>query len=141
MKALTLNKSTWLLVAIFALLVCLAYPQISLAEDTKVECTAPMVVVWATGGGVTPRPQVTIFCTGGSSVPGIVGFAYPLAPPPNFNFNANFANSIPTVVGLFVREFGSGATITLYSDLSITSGNNWGCGASNCRILDQVIGY
>ena len=35
----------------------------------------------------------------------------------------------------------SGASITLYSDLSNTSGNNWGCGSANCRILDQVWGY
>ena len=140
MKALTLYRSSWLLAAIFASLACLAYPQKSLAADTQVTCTAPIVLVWATGGGSTPRPQVTIDCTGGSSA-GFEFFAYPLAPAPGLSVNANFANSIPTLVGFYLLEHGPGASITLASDLSNTSGNNWGCGASNCRILDQVWGY
>ena len=142
MKALTLykSKSSWLLAAMFVALACLAYPQKSLAADTEVTCHAPVVVVWATGGGPFPRPQVTIDCTGGSSA-GIQFFAYPLAAAPGLSFNANFANSIPVLVGNLVLVHGPGTDITLTSDLSNTSGNNWGCGSANCRILDQVFGY
>jgi hypothetical protein len=70
MKASTLNKSSWLLAALFAAFACLAYPQKSLAADTEVTCTAPVVIAWATGAGLTPKPNVIIDCTGGTSVPG-----------------------------------------------------------------------
>jgi hypothetical protein len=134
MKALMLIKSSWLLAAIFASLACLAYPQKSLAADTRVTCTAPVVIAWATGAGPTPKPNVIINCTGGSSA-GFQFFAY------RYDVNPNFANSIPALVGFYVLEHGAGASITLLSDLSNTSGNNWGCGGANCRILDQVWGY
>ena len=134
MKALTLNKSSWLLAALFAAFACLAYPQESLAADTEVTCTAPVVIAWATGAGVTPAAQVTIYCTGGSSV-GIPFFAY------RIKNNPTVANQIATLVGFYVLEHGPGASITISSDLSNTTGNNWGCGASNCRIIDQVWGY
>jgi hypothetical protein len=134
MKASTLNESSWLLAALFAAFACLAYPQKSLAADTEVTCTAPVVLVWATGGGVTPAAQVTIDCTGGSSV-GIRFFAY------RIKDNPTVANQIATLVGFYVLENGRGSSITIFSDLSNLSGNNWGCGASNCRIIDQVYGY
>jgi hypothetical protein len=134
MKASTLNKSSWLLAVIFASLACLAYPQKSLAADTAVTCTAPVVIEWATGAGPTPKPNVVIDCTGGSSA-GFQFFAY------RYDVNPNFANSIPALVGFYVLEHGPGASITLSSNLSDTSGNNWGCGGANCRILNQVWGY
>ena len=90
--------------------------------------------MWATGGGVTPAAQVTIDCTGGSSV-GIRFFAY------RIKDNPTVANQIATLVGFYVLENGRGSSITIFSDLSNLSGNNWGCGASNCRIIDQVYGY
>jgi len=134
MKASMLSKSSWLLAAIFASLACFAYPQKSLAADTRVTCTAPVVIAWATGAGSTPKPNVVIDCTGGSSA-GFQFFAF------RYDVNPNFANSIPALVGFYVLEHGAGASITLLSDLSNTSGNNWGCGSGNCRILDQVWGY
>jgi len=140
MKALTLKKSPCLLAAMFASLACLAYPQKSLAADSQVTCHAPVVITWATGAGPTPRPNVVIDCTGGSSA-GFEFYAYPLAPAPGLSFNANFANSIPTLVGNLVLLNGPATDITLDSDLSNTSGNSWGCGSANCRILDQVHGY
>ena len=140
MKASTLYKSSWLLAALFAALAFLANPQKSLAADTQVTCHSPVVIVWATGGGPTPRPNVIIDCTGGSSA-GFQFYAYPLAPAPALNFNANFANAIPTLVGNWVLRNGAGSSITLLSDLNNTTGENWGCGSANCRILDQVFGY
>lgn len=134
MKASTLNKSSWLLAAIFASLACLGYPQKSLAADTQVTCNAPVVIAWATGGGPTPKPNVVIDCTGGSSA-GFEFFAY------RYDVNPNFANSIPSLVGFYVLENGRGASITLYSNLQNLTGSEWGCGNANCRILDQVHGY
>jgi hypothetical protein len=134
MKALALKNSSWLLAAVFASLATLALPQSSVAQDTKVTCTAPQVVVWYTGVGTTKNPQVTIDCTGGSSA----GFQY-------YAFlikdNVTLANMIPVLVGNAVLVGGTGTTITIYSDLSDTAGAAWGCGASNCRIIDQVYGY
>jgi len=134
MKASRLNKSSWMLAAIFACLASLAFPQKSLAADTAVTCYAPVVAVWATGGGPTPAANVFIDCTGGSSV-GFEFFAY------RIGANPTVATMIPTLVGSWVQQHGPSAPITLYSDLSNTSGNNWGCGSSNCRILDILRGY
>ena len=133
MKALTLNKSSWLLAPIFASLACLAYPQKSLAADTQVTCKSP--VAWVSAGRDGTAPMEIVYCSGGSSAPGAVYFAYRISD------NPDFANVIPTVVGDWVKVHGPGASITLFSDLNDLSGAGWGCGASNCRILDQLLGY
>lgn len=132
MKALTLNKSSWLLAAIFASLACLASPQKSLAADTAVVCNQP--VVWLSAGRSGTAPMEIVWCSGGSSVSGINFFAYRISD------NPNFANAIPGIVGDWVRQYGPGAAITLYSNLSDLSGSGWGCGTNNCRILDQLVG-
>jgi hypothetical protein len=133
MKTLMLTKSFGLL-AIVASLACLAMPQNSFAEDTKVTCTAPTVSVWASGEGTAPSAQVTIECTGGSSA----GFPYYAF---EIKANPNVANMIPGLVATAVQENGEGTSITIYSNLSDLSGSAWGCGNSNCRIIDQVYGY
>jgi len=135
MKALTLKNSPLLLAAILACLAALALPQSSFAEDTKVTCAAPQVSVWYTGVGSTVNPQVTIDCTGGSSEAGIEFYAFLIKD------NVTLANMIPVLVGNAVLVGGTGTTITIYSDLSDLAGSAWGCGNSNCRILDQVYGY
>ncbi len=134
MKALTLKNSPLFLAAIFAGLAALATPQRSFAEDTKVTCTAPQVVVWYTGVGSTANPQVTIDCTGGSSA-GFQYYAFLIKESPTL------ASMIPLLVGNAVLVHGTATTITIYSDLSDTAGAAWGCGASNCRIIDEVFGY
>ena len=135
MKTLTLTKSFWLL-AIMASLAFLALPQNSFAAaDTQVLCNTPQVDLWYTGGGSSPNPQVTIDCTGGSSAPGIEFFAFLIKD------NVTMASMIPVLVGNAVLVGGPGTSITIYSNLSNTSGDAWGCGAGNCRILDQVYGY
>jgi hypothetical protein len=131
MKALTLKNSPLLLTAIFACLVALTVPQRSFAEDTKVTCTAPQVLAWYTGFGATPNPQVTIDCTGGSSA-GFHYYAFLIKDSPTL------ASMIPVLVGNAVLVRGTTTSITIYSDLSDISGNAWGCGSSNCRIIDQV---
>jgi hypothetical protein len=133
MKTLTLNKSSWLLAAIFVSLACLAYPQKSLAVDSKVTCNTP--VAWLTAGRAGTAPMEIVYCRGGSSVPGIVFFAFRISD------NPNVANAIPTVIGSWVQVHGPVTSMTLYSDLTDISGVAWGCGAANCRILDQLLGY
>ena len=134
MKASTLNKSSWLLAAIFAALACLANPQKSLAADTKVTCNSP--VTWLTAGRLPgEKPMEIVYCSGGSDAGGIVFFASLISA------NPNVANAIPTLVGLYVLENGPNAPITIYSDLQDLSGVGFGCGAANCRILDQLIGF
>jgi hypothetical protein len=134
MKILTFKYSSMLLAAVFACLAAVAMPQKSFAADTQVTCTAPQVSVWYTGAGTTVNPQVTIYCTGGSSA-GFEAYAFLIKD------NPTLAAMIPTLVGNAVLVGGTNTTITLYSDLSNLSGTNWGCGNANCRILDVVAGY
>jgi hypothetical protein len=135
METLALSKSSWLLAAIFAIVASLASPQKSHAATyTEVTCNSPVVVAWATGAGSTPKPQVTIDCTGGSSA-GFEFFAF------RYDINPNFANSIPTLVANWVLMNGTSSNIILYSNLEDVSGNAWGCGSANCRIINQVRGY
>jgi len=134
MKTLTLTKSFWLL-AIMASLAFLALPQNSFAAaDTQVLCNTPQVDLWYTGGGSSPNPQVTIDCTGGSSV-GIEFFAFLIKD------NPTLASMIPNEIGFAVLANGTSSSVTIYSDLSNLSGSAWGCGNANCRILDQLQAY
>jgi len=133
MKSLSLKNSSWLLAAVFASLAWLGLPQKSFAADTQVTCFSPQVQLSAGRDGTKPR--VTIYCSGGSSEGGIVFFASEISA------NSNVADSIPTLVANFVLINGTGAPITLWSNLSDLTGPAIGCGASNCRILDQVLGY
>ena len=133
MKTLSLTKSLWMF-AIVASLACLALCQNSFASDTQVTCTAPQVFLWYTGVGKTANPQVTIDCTGGSSA----GYEYYAFLIKN---NTTLASAIPVLVGNAVLLNGTTSSITIYSDLSDLSGSGWGCGNSNCRIIDIVVGY
>jgi hypothetical protein len=133
MKALALKNSSLLFAAVLASLVGLALPQKSFATDTLVTCNSPQVQLSAGKDGTKPR--VTIYCSGGSSEGGIVYFASEISA------NSNVADLIPTLVANFVLINGTSAPITLWSNLSDTSGAAWGCGGSNCRILDQMLGY
>ncbi len=103
------------------------------ATETTVSCKAPAVQV-ATGADSTSA-RVTVQCTGGSSAGNITFFAWQI------KANATAALMIERAVAGFVLEDGTGATITIISDLSNTSGNAWGCGSANCRIISYVDGY
>ena len=133
MKVLALKNCYWLLATVFAFLVCLVGPQKSFATDTAVTCNAPQVQLSAGRDGTKPR--VTIVCSAGSSEGSIIYFAAEISA------NATVAAAIPGMVQGWVLVHGSSSTITLYSNLSDTSGVAWGCGAANCRILDQFLAY
>jgi hypothetical protein len=133
MKLLALKKSYWVLAAMFVSLVSLLGPQKSFAADTEVTCKTPQVQLAAGRDGTKPR--VTIYCAGGSSVSPINYFAAEISA------NATVAAAIPALVGDWVMVNGRASSITIYSELSDTSGVDWGCGESNCRIIDYVVGY
>ena len=133
MKLLALKQSYWVLAAMFVSLVSLVGPQKSFAADTEVTCNAPQVQLAAGRDGTKPR--VTIYCAGGSSVSGIDYFAAEISASPVV------AAAITPLVGDWVLVHGPTSSITIYSNLSDTSGVAWGCGASNCRIIDYLLGY
>ena len=133
MKLLALKKSYWVLAAMFVSLGPLVGPQKSFAADTAVTCNTPQVQLAA--GRDATKPRITVFCAGGSSVSGIDFFAAEISA------NPTVAAAIPTLVGDWVKVHGAATSITIFSDLSDTSGAGWGCGASNCRIIDYLLGY
>lgn len=133
MKLLALKKSYWVLAAMFVSLVSLVGPQKSFAADTAVTCNAPVVQIAAGRDGTKPR--MTVYCSGGSSEGSIVYFASEISA------NVTVAAAIPTLVQGWVLANGTSSAITIYSNLSDTSGAAWGCGASNCRIIDYLLGY
>jgi hypothetical protein len=136
LRRLKMNTSKRILYAFaFTIWVLCACAQNSFAQETQVTCHAPRIVL--SGGGDGSVPRVTVFCSGGVSAGngenGIVYYAYP------YSSNPYFAQSIVDVVGTYVREFGSNASITIFSNFSV-SGVSIGCGFANCRLLDQVFG-
>jgi hypothetical protein len=126
-------KSVSMLLASLMLLPVTAASAFTL--ETAVTCKEP--IVWIQTGLDGSTPRVTIQCLGGSSVPGIVYFAWPM----RTATDETLALLIERTVAGLVLEHGINATLTLYSELSNTSGNAWGCGSANCRILGQLIGY
>jgi len=133
MKLLALKKSYWVLAAMFVSLVSLVGPQKSFAADTQVTCNAPQVQLAAGRDGTKAR--ITVYCSGGSSVSGIDYFASEIST------NPTVAAAITGLVGNWVTVHGPSSSITIYSNLSDTSGVAWGCGEANCRILDYLLGY
>ncbi|MFZ0478092.1 MAG: hypothetical protein WAL71_02995 [Terriglobales bacterium] len=133
MKVLALKNCYWLFATVFASLVFMVGPQKSFASDTEVTCNAPQVQLSAGKDGTKPR--VTIVCSGGSSEGAIIYFAAEISA------NATVAAAIPGMVQGWVLVNGPSSAIKIYSNLSDTSGVAWGCGAANCRILDQLLAY
>ena len=133
MKVLALKNSYWILASVFAFLVCVVGPQKSFAADTSVTCNSPVVQLAAGRDG--SKPRVTVYCSGGSSEGSIVFFASEISA------NTTVAAAIPILVQGWVLENGSSASITILSNLGDTSGDTWGCGAGNCRIIDYLYGY
>jgi hypothetical protein len=103
----------------------------AMAADTVVTCNAPVgYVITGVEGGA--EPNYTIVCTGGSSAGGITNFSYKI------KTNTNVAQMLARSAGDHAISTGGGP-LTIYSDLSDTSGSAWGCGTSNCRIIDQLV--
>jgi hypothetical protein len=102
------------------------------AADTEVTCYAPTATV--NTGQDSTAPRFTITCTGGSTAGQITYFAYEISK------NKTVAEMLEPIVGDLLLVNGD-SSITISSNLNDTSGDGWGCGASNCRIIDYVTGY
>jgi hypothetical protein len=109
-------------------LVMLFAPASFAADLTTVTCKAPVSEV-ATGQDIgSLAPRFTILCTGGSSAGNITYFA--------FRISDN-----PTVAQLLEGQLSPDMkSIRILSDLTDTSGNSWGCGGANCRIIAYMYG-
>ena len=102
------------------------------AADTEVTCYAPQIEVNTGQDGTQPR--MTLHCTGGSSVTGIDYFAFEISVSPSL------AQMIQQTYQGFL-ETHKKSPVLVSSNLSDTSGNGWGCGVGNCRIIDFAIGH
>ena len=121
-----------LLGAISVALLATFFAPASFAAQTTVLCVSPQVQV-TTGLDGTP-PRVTINCTGGSSAAGIPFFAL------RFSDNPTVASVLPTAIGAYLQIYGATAKLQILTDLSDTSGDAWGCSATNCRRIYTVQG-
>jgi hypothetical protein len=98
------------------------------ADLTKVTCMGPRSEV-ATGQDIGAlAARLTIVCTGGSSAAHIRYFAFRISD------NPGVARLLATQAGHDVKS------ITILSDLADISGNSWGCGGANCRIIAYMYG-
>jgi hypothetical protein len=106
----------------------------SLAADTAVNCTAPVVQLNMGTNGVG-GPRVTIFCSGGVfPVTPIVYYAY--AYNTNSKYSAALGRSVAEAVGFNQVAIGPGATIVIYSNFDAPLPD--GCGNANCRSFDTI---
>jgi hypothetical protein len=105
------------------------------AADTTVICKGPVATVNTGKGDGTP-PRFTIHCSGGSSAGSITFFAYEIA------VNPTVALLLSQAFETYITRYSSanpGVAVPIASNLSDTSGDAWGCGAGNCRIIDYLV--
>jgi hypothetical protein len=105
------------------------------ASETQIACLEPSTQVSTGLDGLEPR--FTIQCLS-TNVRNITYFAYKISQSPAT------AQMLQTQVNFFIeRSLAAGLSpnnvmLILYTDLSNESGNSWGCGAANCRIIDYL---
>jgi hypothetical protein len=102
------------------------------AAQTQVNCHSPIIIVSSGRDGGAPR--VTIACTGASSAGNITFFAWRISDSPDI------AHLIQASIAAANITKASVNGVIIWSDLSDTSGDTWGCGSRNCRIINQVDG-
>jgi len=100
--------------------------------DTTVKCTTPQIEVNSGDDGTPPR--MTIHCLGGSNVTGIDHYAVEISP------NPTVAQLAQEAIQSYLTIHKNAASITFASNLNDTSGSQWGCSQTNCRILDYAFG-
>jgi hypothetical protein len=114
-----------LLGAISVSLLTTLFAPASFAALTTVLCVSPQVQITTGLDGTAPR--ITINCSGGSSAAGIPYFAFRISD------NPAIAASIPPAIGAYLSIYGATAKLQIVTDLADTSGDAWGCSATNCR--------
>jgi len=104
------------------------------AAVTQVTCDEPVLVVSTGKDGTAPR--VTVFCVEGSTAGNISYFAWRISDDPDV---AQLVQS--ALAAHNIRAGGvTHNSVILTSDLADASGNAWGCGADNCRIINEILG-
>ena len=108
------------------------------AAETQVNCYGPASSVSTGLDGLAAR--FTIQCSS-TNLGAIVYFAYRIAQSPAT------AQMLQRQFNFFIerqRAYGLSANnidLILYTDLSNKSGNSWGCGGANCRIIDYLLAF
>jgi hypothetical protein len=105
------------------------------AADTTVICKGAVLTVNTGKGDGTP-PRFTIHCSGGSSAGSITFFAYLISN------NPGVAQLLAQAFEAYMVRYSSsnpGISVPIASNLSDLSGDAWGCGAGNCRIIDYLV--
>jgi hypothetical protein len=105
------------------------------AADTTVICKRPVLTINTGKGDGTP-PRLTVHCSGGSSAAGITFFAYQIST------NPAVAQLLAQAFEAYMVRYSSsdpGISVPIASNLSDVSGDAWGCGAGNCRIIDYLV--
>jgi hypothetical protein len=101
------------------------------ASETAVKCLTPEIVIQT--GRNENAPSIYIYCSGGSSHPGVGYFGWRISDNPNI---------APLVVASVAAvQIGKVSEITVYTDLNDLSGKTWGCGSANCRIIGQIFAF
>jgi hypothetical protein len=121
-----------LLGAISVSLLATFFAPASFAQMTTVLCVSPQVQITTGLDGTAAR--IVINCSGGSSAAGIPFFAFRISDDPTV------VAFLPPAIGSYVLLYGAMAKLQILTDLSDTSGDAWGCSATNCRRIYSVQG-
>jgi hypothetical protein len=121
-----------LLGAISVSLLTTLFAPASFAAPITVLCASPQVTITTGLDGTAPR--IIINCSGGSSAAGIPFFAFRISD------NPTAASLLPPAIGSYLLIYGATAKLQIQTDLSDTSGDAWGCSATNCRRIYNVQG-
>ena len=104
------------------------------AAETQVGCFDPSSQVSTGLDGTAPRFTIECYT---ASTGKIVYFAYRISDNPavaQMLQHSSMFLSKWSASGLSANNI----DLILYTDLSNESGNSWGCGAANCRIIDYL---
>lgn len=120
-----------LLGAISVSLLATLFAPASFAAQTTVLCKSPQVQVTTGLDGTAAR--LVINCSGASSAPGIPYFAFRISD------NPIAVELVIQQLGAYLFIHGAMAQLQIVTDLSDTSGDAWGCSATNCRRIYEVL--
>jgi hypothetical protein len=130
-QEITMSITKLLSVSVAAVLATLLTAPHARASESAVKCFTPEIVIQT--GKNENAPSIYIYCSGGSSFPGVVYFGWRISDNPNI---------APLVVASVAAvQIEKVSEVTVYTNLLDLSGNTWGCGSANCRIIGQIFAF
>ena len=96
---------------------------------TSVTCFTPVTNISTGQGGSFDQPRWELHCLGGSTATNISHFSWRISE------NVYLAPLMEKMFGDLIRSGRPPPSLIVRTDLSDVSGNAWGCGSSNCRII------